>query len=510
SEPCLFLDDAHILGARKLSRRLHPLQKRNDPLSFPLPESLMESCQVVSIVPAPDGRSFLVYASGEHRNKILYAVFRTSDGVTFEPVVLDQVPSERVWDGVPAGSRPEHNNVLLFDRVHGSRFPPYYAAFFRVPGDDPFPYRALAINKSPRPRKAVVLRSKDGLDWEPSPGQIPHVVTFESNAPTYDPFRNRYLCYLRAWDPPLKPVAGWRKVLLTEGITEAGVLRWTPDELVLAANEADGAAADIYYMQVFGYAAGYVGIPVLYHRASSLDPEKSGRFYGELATSSDARTWRRVAQGQPLLAPGAPGAWDYGLVGPSAGPVVIDGQLVFYYWGRRQTHDEPLPPDVRTQAGAATLRLDGFVSMDAGPEEGTLLTTPLWPAGKHLYVNADARGGEIRVEVLQDYTYVELKQFDRPESLRGLFRKESCTPITSDAVAHRVEWKHGENFADSFPAGWNQPRGDLGKMRDFSRRAIALKFTMRNARLYSFWFADGPAPAAVGRIVPAERRAAKR
>jgi hypothetical protein len=47
-----------------------------------------------------------------------------------------------------------------------------------------------------------------------------------------------------------------------------------------------------------------------------------------------------------------------------------------------------------------TLRRDGFVSLDAGESPAALLTRPLaWPGGT-LHLNADATGGEIRVEVV--------------------------------------------------------------------------------------------------------------
>ena len=52
--------------------------------------------------------------------------------------------------------------------------------------------------------------------------------------------------------------------------------------------------------------------------------------------------------------------------------------------------------------GLATLRRDGFASLDAGDEEGTITTRPVMFTGKHLFVNVDAPRGELRVEILDE------------------------------------------------------------------------------------------------------------
>ena len=53
-----------------------------------------------------------------------------------------------------------------------------------------------------------------------------------------------------------------------------------------------------------------------------------------------------------------------------------------------------------TYTGLATLRRDGFASMDADATPGTLTTRPLRFSGRRLFVNLDAPRGTLRVEVL--------------------------------------------------------------------------------------------------------------
>jgi len=506
AEPVLFLDDSFILGKRHLTRTLHPFTKHPRPLTFPVADSLLHSLNIGSLVPAADGDGFWAYCLGTYKDKTLYTLFRTRNGKSFTPVTTDQIPSAKIWHDKRPGHFPQHNNVLDFNGLCGADFTAHYTTFFKVPYETENPFRAIFISTKPRPRKTVILQSKDGVRWTSMPDSSSQTMPFEMNQPTYDPFHDRYLCYLRLWDPPNGPATRWRKVGCCEALLTPAGIRWTDKKLVLASDETDGPAADIYYIQVTGSAGASGGILVMYNRPATLEPELSGKSHCELAFSHDGQQWQRIAQRQPMLSTGAGGSWDGGLVGTSGNPVILHDSLYYYYWGRVQTHDEPMPLDVKVATRIAALRVDGFVSLDAGEETGTLVTVPFWPKGKFLYVNADAGHGEIRVEVLQDYYYTEMELDEKgPDQIKGLFRTENCLPLTTDALCHRMQWKNGENFIDSFPSGWNKNVTTIKSKTPFSNRAIALKFQLKNARLYSFWFADEKRPLEQGRIIPAAK-----
>src|SRR5687767_9214228 len=97
------------------------------------------------------------------------------------------------------------------------------------------------------------------------------------------------------------------------------------------------------------------------------------------------------------------------------------------------TGDPPkLDPKAREPhmgVGLATLRLDGFVSVEAR-EAGTLTTRPLVFLGDTLVVNANAAGGSLRVEALDG----------AGKPIAG-FGADDCEPITTDSVRHVVAWK---------------------------------------------------------------------
>lgn len=249
-------------------------------------------------------------------------------------------------------------------------------------------------------------------------------------------------------------------------------------------NTPEHYSVQIYNMGVFHYEGHYIGLPSLYHHTGKVPPSwpgfekqrlspamkdavsKYGDYTGfyniQLVTSRDLVHWQRVAERQPFLeaSPLGAGAYDVQtIIGPSA-PVVRDDQLWFYYTGIKHyafvaSGNEPGYDDYYPDKGAvclAVLRRDGFISLDAGDEPGTLLTKPFVPAGTALYVNVDAGAGQLNVTVLDE---------------------------------------NGQTVAVSEPVTGDQPRAALRwKSGDFASvkgRTLSLQFSLRNARLYSFW-----------------------
>lgn len=72
------------------------------------------------------------------------------------------------------------------------------------------------------------------------------------------------------------------------------------------------------------------------------------------------------------------------------------GDELWIYYGSTNNSKKQRP--YSGGVGVAKLRVDGFASMDAGEEEGVLITRPLVLTGKALCVNADASAGSLAVE----------------------------------------------------------------------------------------------------------------
>lgn len=110
--------------------------------------------------------------------------------------------------------------------------------------------------------------------------------------------------------------------------------------------------------------------------------------------------------------------------------------------------------------GHYKLRLDGFISVNAGYEQGEFVTKPLKFAGDELEINFSTAGaGEIRVE-LQDTHGKPIPGFSLAESV----------PIKGDSISEIVAWK--ENSDVSSVAG----------------KTVRVRFVMNEADLYSLRF----------------------
>ena len=141
-----------------------------------------------------------------------------------------------------------------------------------------------------------------------------------------------------------------------------------------------------------------------------------------------------------------------------AHPQVHGDEIWFYYGGQPVPHAWDKVSDEDSGIGLATLRLDGFVSLDAGEAEGVLLTKPLVSVGSNLYLNLQAPNGEARVEVLNA----------NGVPVAGL-SGDTCVPATGDAVRVPVQWQGDGGLA-----------GLLGQ-------TVQLRIRLTRAKLYAFW-----------------------
>ncbi len=238
---------------------------------------------------------------------------------------------------------------------------------------------------------------------------------------------------------------------------------------------------DVYNMAMFRYESLYIGLPQIYHKTGQVPPNwpgfdelpisdemlvnyhRDGDWAGfhdvQLTCSRDLKNWQRLANREPFMtaSPLGGGAWDECSLGAPSYPLVRGNELWFYYTSARY-----YGPVLMDQSGRhlpsnaislSILRRDGFMSLDAGESAGTLLTRRFTVPGETLKVNVDARQGELEIEVLDE---------------------QGNTLATSDVIRSNL------------PAGqvsWKQ--GDLANAHG---KAGSLRFTLRNASLYSYWF----------------------
>src|SRR5262249_47535810 len=147
----------------------------------------------------------------------------------------------------------------------------------------------------------------------------------------------------------------------------------------------------------------------------------------------DGVNWRRQAPRHPILSPDPDpsGAWDGGLVYTSNHPLVEGGTIKLYYGGAAGTHNAPFENN-SWGVGLATLRKDGFASLDATGSPGCVLTSKCRGMRGPLHVNYKTNnGGSLRAEVL-----------DASGKVMEGYGKDACHELKGDSVDAVVTWEH--------------------------------------------------------------------
>ena len=400
---------------------------------------------------------YSVYTADLKEQLLCYATSR--DGIKWDKPVINQAEQSNVIPGFRAANPPS-----VFKDVH-----------------EPDParrYKMLYGAGQPRKYTTNAAYSPDGLSWTPEQANpvIPHSDTL--NSCFWDPVRRRYVAHVR-FGPP-----NTRWVSLTESLD---FVHWSPKVTVLKPSSIDEPFETKHYgMRVLPYEGTLLGVLSAYHgetiRPIPADEMWRDRTNVQLAFSRDGLTWQRVGEAGAISDSGKQEGkrdwkpiaeratflpygtsrkadWDWGQVYPFDPPLIVGDQIWFYYQGLKgrhwfKYHKDPLDSGF----GLATLRLDGFVSVDAA-QAGTLTTRRFIAIGDTLVINAKADGGEIRVEAIDALGRV----------IPG-FSKEACTPIRGDSVRHVVSWKGGPNC------------------HQLQARPIKLRFHLKTASLFSFEF----------------------
>ena len=228
------------------------------------------------------------------------------------------------------------------------------------------------------------------------------------------------------------------------------------DRLLRLAEEVDGC---------YDYQGIYLGLVVVMWEEPdryALEPH--------LVMSRDGENWSWVGRQNAFIPHGPRGSFDEFNTQMGAGePVRVDDKLHFYFSGRTYPHnpyyfrDQPelVPKKVlksEIAIGLATLRVDGFASLEDHWRGGWVMTKPFVCDGETLHVNVDSEYGELRVELVDH----------GGDPIPG-FTAEDCLPISADSVDATVRWQNGVSLSG------------------LTGQPIRLKFFLDKTRLYSFW-----------------------
>lgn len=321
-----------------------------------------------------------------------------------------------------------------------------------------FAWWAPAAEKDQLPGMKLAS-SPDGLRWTPMtrPGAASDVVlphNHDINGIFRDPIRGRYLAIASTTvtDPAW---AGERRVT-TQSVSD-DLLAWRPPWRVLVPDPTREHDQTQFYAMDGFLARGplLIGmVKVLRDDLKADDPPDPPDAYGvgytTLAWSRDGEHWTRDREPFVDRDPRR-GAWDHAHAWVDE-QVPVGEEVFLYYGGYARGHK--VNRFEERQIGLLRMKRDRYVAREAGAEGGSFRTPPVVLEGGKLTMNADASGGEIRVQVLDSD--------GRP--LDG-FTFADGEPFSGDDLDAPLRWKH-----------------EAARLRG---QPVRLEFQMRNARLFA-------------------------
>ena len=326
----------------------------------------------------------------------------------------------------------------------------------------------------------ILYASPDGIHWRGlgRSGPAGDRTTF-----FYNPFRKVWVFSIR--DEVPNNVGRFRRYVEAQDFERSAA--WTKDQPVpwAAADIEDhrrpeyNVPAELYNLDCVAYESLLLGLFTIF-RGERNEREKPNDIC--IGFSRDGFHWDRPDRRAFLPVSEHVGDWNWANVQSAGGGcLVVRDRLYFYVSGRRGVPGSNDPGVCST--GLATLRRDGFASMDhppsasgvqrlePSPGSGTLITRPVTFSGRFLFVNLDAPDGELRVEVL-----------DREGRTLPDYGAARAVPVRGDATRARVAW----TGATDLSAVAGQP--------------VRFRFQLTRGRLYAFWVSPLPDGASHGYV----------
>lgn len=208
-----------------------------------------------------------------------------------------------------------------------------------------------------------------------------------------------------------------------------------------------GDQPQLYSLNAVAYESLMVGMHYIHRgpRNAVCDKGKFPKLIDlELGFSRDGFHWDRPDRRGFITSSRTEGSWDRAYLHGAAGVfVVLDDQLVFPYMGTSGV----APNGHRGMytggsVGLATLRRDGFASMD-GP--GELTTRPVKFKGKHLFVNLN---GELSVELLDEAgTVLAASKTVSADNTKQHIELPGLSPLAGKPVKFRFHVTKGSLYA---------------------------------------------------------------
>ncbi|MCX6621646.1 MAG: glycosyl hydrolase family 32 [Acidobacteria bacterium] len=368
-----------------------------------------------------------------------YTCFATSkDGLRWNKPTLDVKPGTNIVQ-----ARLGHSSTIWLD------------------DDDPDPKRRF---KRFAPRfyglsGLAFFHSPDGIHWSDVVNRSEGSAGDRSTM-FYNPFRKVWVASLRSTEGiVLEPITAvdtmiGRRRYYHEGRTP----EQAPDLKV---------RPQLYTLDAVAYESIMLSLFTIW-RGQPLDRPKPNELL--TAFSRDGFFWDRPSREVFIPVSERHGDWNWGNVQSAGGICLVVGDRLYFYVSGNSGVKGTMTSGL-SQTGLATLRRDGFASMESSEQEGTLTTRPVRFQGKRLFVNVAARSGELRVEVL-----------DREGNVIAPLSRDKCDPVRTDTTIGEVRWKGA---------------ADLSAL---AGKPVRFRFFLKRGALYAFWVSPDSSGASHGYV----------
>ena len=326
----------------------------------------------------------------------------------------------------------------------------------------------------------LLYASADGIHWRATgrSGPAGDRTTF-----FYNPFRKVWVFSTR--DEVPNNVGRFRRYV--EAVDFERGAAWTNDGPVdwVAADIDDprrpevNVPVELYNLDCVAYESLLLGLFTIF-RGERTEREKPNDIC--VGFSRDGFHWDRPDRRAFLPVSERVGDWNWANVQSAGGCCLVVGDRLYFYVSGRHGVPGSNDPGV-CSTGLATLRRDGFASMDhpasaAGvrrlepsPGPGMLITRPVTFSGRYLFVNVDAPDGELRVEVL-----------DRDGRVIPAYTAAKAIPVRADSTRARVMWTGAVDLAA------------------IAGEPVRFRFQLTRGHLYAFWVSPSTDGASHGYV----------
>jgi len=458
----LFVDD-FLIEQTNLARVTHrPVMYPGNPILTPGPRDTVNLAMPYSdgVWFDPADQLFKMWYDGGPGNAVCYAT--STDGRNWTRPQLD------------APAVPNTNCVLTIGGGRDSN-----TVWFDPLDTDPARrFKMFALYNVPQMN---IYFSADGLHWsEPQSNTINSLS--DRTTVFYNPFRRVWVDSARMKaNLPATPAAPARTSRARYYAESPDLAHWTPSDPAslywTGPDDHDppytpgGALPELYNLDAVAYESVMVGLFSWYYPGPSQDNNYAdGPNIVELGVgfSRDGFSWVRPTRGAGpnafIPAANDTESWNaFNTQSVGGGFLVVGDELWFYFSGRTLKK----PASGAGSTGLATLRRDGFYSLDSVSDGGTLMTRPVSFRGNHLFVNAV---GTVAVEAL-----------DADGNVIPGFSRDNCVAFSGDSTHAEISWRGA----------------DLGTL---AGQPVRFRFYLTNGSLYSFWVTPSASGASYGYV----------